>query len=270
MKRKFLLFNAWVIGFLCSTVLHAASVTYLLDDTNLNYFTGSLPDGGNYLTVTMDNNGADPGIINFTVDVLTVSEGGDLVPTTMFGIQAFAFNLNELTANVDISASDIINLPTGTGGNTDWEVAVVSGNGPDAGNIKPTNGDGYGRFDIFLSDGGMNRVDPLTFSIAVDGDTFDSYFAPSEPTLGQDQPNVYFAAHVAGIETGAYTTDGQSDIENQCDPLTDDPCIELPSGWFGAGDEGFPPSAIPIPATVWLFGSGLLGLIVVARRKTVE
>ncbi len=30
-----------------------------------------------------------------------------------------------------------------------------------------------------------------------------------------------------------------------------------------------PPSAVPVPAAVWLFGSGLLGLVGVARRKTV-
>ena len=27
------------------------------------------------------------------------------------------------------------------------------------------------------------------------------------------------------------------------------------------------PSAVPVPAAVWLFGSGLLGLIGVVRRK---
>jgi len=30
-----------------------------------------------------------------------------------------------------------------------------------------------------------------------------------------------------------------------------------------------PPSAVPVPAAVWLFGSGLLGLVGVARRKKV-
>lgn len=241
-------------------MLHAASVSYLLDGTNVNYFDGGLPDGGNYLTVTMDNNGADSSIINFTVDVLTVSEGGDLVPINMFGIQAFAFNLNGLTSDIDIFASDFINLPT------DWAVAVNPG-GQNAGGIKATNADGMGKFDIFISDGGQNRVDPLTFSIDVAGDSFNSYFAPSTPTVGQDQPNAYFAAHVAGIETGAYTTDGMSDLVNECDPLTVDPCIQLPSAWFGVGDIGFPPAAIPIPASVWLFGSGLLGLVGIARRR---
>ncbi|MDT8283315.1 MAG: VPLPA-CTERM sorting domain-containing protein [Gammaproteobacteria bacterium] len=27
------------------------------------------------------------------------------------------------------------------------------------------------------------------------------------------------------------------------------------------------PSAVPVPAAVWLFGSGLLGLVGVARRR---
>ena len=34
---------------------------------------------------------------------------------------------------------------------------------------------------------------------------------------------------------------------------------------FGAG--GVPPSEIPVPAAVWLFGSGLLGLVGIARRR---
>ena len=39
--------------------------------------------------------------------------------------------------------------------------------------------------------------------------------------------------------------------------------ILAPDSFEGA----IPPSAIPLPATVWLFGSGLLGLIGAARRK---
>ena len=39
------------------------------------------------------------------------------------------------------------------------------------------------------------------------------------------------------------------------------------SGDAGLGWSSSPPSAVPVPAAVWLFGSGLLGLIGVARRK---
>lgn len=38
------------------------------------------------------------------------------------------------------------------------------------------------------------------------------------------------------------------------------------SGQFAA----YSPSAVPVPAAVWLFGSGLLGLIGVARRKMAQ
>ena len=36
---------------------------------------------------------------------------------------------------------------------------------------------------------------------------------------------------------------------------------------FGLGFDNFNTSTVPIPAAVWLFGSGLIGLIGVARRK---
>lgn len=35
----------------------------------------------------------------------------------------------------------------------------------------------------------------------------------------------------------------------------------------GGGNGGTPPPAVPIPAAVWLFGSGLLGLVGVGRKK---
>jgi hypothetical protein len=34
-----------------------------------------------------------------------------------------------------------------------------------------------------------------------------------------------------------------------------------------ASDGGTQPELIPVPAAVWLFGSGLLGLVGVARRR---
>ncbi len=45
--------------------------------------------------------------------------------------------------------------------------------------------------------------------------------------------------------------------------------IEGTAQWYYVGTiDGFvPPSAVPVPAAVWLFGSGLLGLAGVARRR---
>jgi len=36
---------------------------------------------------------------------------------------------------------------------------------------------------------------------------------------------------------------------------------------FNLAGADLPPPAVPVPAAVWLFGSGLLGLVGVARRK---
>lgn len=41
-------------------------------------------------------------------------------------------------------------------------------------------------------------------------------------------------------------------------------------GFSGGGSESFINNPVPVPAAVWLFGSGLLGLIGISRRKKVS
>ena len=51
----------------------------------------------------------------------------------------------------------------------------------------------------------------------------------------------------------------------------DSACITPGSGNIsGTGDCSIPVSAVPVPAAVWLFGSGLLGLIGISRRRLGE
>lgn len=193
--------------------------------------------------MTIDDNGT-VGLINFTVGVIA----GSLSPTSNFGLQSFAFNITGDAFTPTIN--DFI-LPNG------WNLSAVNA-GANAGDARPTNADGYGRFDVVVSAGGQNRLDPLTFSIDVGGDTINSYFGLSS---GGGQPAVAFAAHVAGISTGAFTFNADS-AAAECKPATDGPtCMELPSAWFGGS------AAVPVPAAVWLFGSGLPGLPGVARRN---
>ncbi len=42
---------------------------------------------------------------------------------------------------------------------------------------------------------------------------------------------------------------------------------KMATGPFGGSPIGFAGTAVPVPAAVWLFGSGLLGLVGVARRR---
>jgi hypothetical protein len=140
-----------------------------------------------------------------------------------------SFGFNNPTGPA-LSASNIL-APTG------WSIDAPP----------PSQLDGFGAFDWVISDGGSSRQDPLVFSIDLHGDSFDDYFGFSSGTAGQG--NAWFAAHVAGF-------------------VIDD--SEVSSAWFGGGDGGgSPPNVVPVPAAVWLLGSGLLGLIGLARRKNV-
>lgn len=227
-----------VAGLLVSSLAHAASQSYSLDDTNTA--GGSLFDGTPYLTVTIDDEG-DPGLINFTV-----ATTDNLTDAGNFGIQSFAFNVT--TAPNPLATTDITGLPDG------WAVNSVGATTE----LRPGNADGYGSFDVVLNSTGITRVDPLTFSIDAAGDDISSYFDLSAGNAGA-QPHVQFAAHVTGIDTGVFPTGCTAG---------DAGCEEISSAWFGGGppvDIIGPP--VPVPAAVWLFGSGLLGLVGVSRRR---
>ena len=63
-----------------------------------------------------------------------------------------------------------------------------------------------------------------------------------------------FAAHVTNLnDTGSGSCDG---ISTSCTVIT---------GYAGGGT--LRPSEVPVAAAVWLFGSGMLGLVGIARRK---
>lgn len=87
-----------------------------------------------------------------------------------------------------------------------------------------------GLFDVRIMGTGRSRQDPLEFSVL--GLTLDSVEAG-------------FASHVAGFTA----FDGYPGV----------------SSAFFYGDRLV--SEVPLPAAMWLFGSGLLGLLGVARRR---
>lgn len=104
---------------------HAASVSFFMNQSN------ALPDGVNYLEVTVQDVGTD---VQFTVtplSPLTSSAGSN------FGIQAFGFNTNGLVPPLTIAN---LLLPGG------WSPAI--GN---------QTMDGFGRFDVEASGTGSTR-----------------------------------------------------------------------------------------------------------------
>jgi hypothetical protein len=99
-------------------------------------------------------------------------------------------------------------------------------------------GGGFGKFDLQLSGSGSSRTELLTFTMSgVSGDTVNDYALgyTGTPSSGE-----FFAAHIAGFDTTNGVTSAQ----------------------FGGS------TPVPIPAAVWLFGSGLVGMIGVVRRRS--
>jgi hypothetical protein len=98
-------------------------------------------------------------------------------------------------------------------------------------------GGGFGKFGFQLSGNGNSRTELLSFSITgVADDTVNSYAMGS--TLNPAAVE-FFATHIAGFDLINGATSAQF-----------------------AGS-----TVVPVPAAVWLFGSGLLGLVGFARRK---
>jgi len=96
-------------------------------------------------------------------------------------------------------------------------------------------GGGFGKFEFQAMGNGSTRTSVLTFSITgVSGDTVDSY------AIGRaDDTDEFFAAHIAGYDDGV---SGST------------------SGKFAGS------TVVPVPAAVWLMGSGLLALAGLRRK----
>jgi hypothetical protein len=82
--------------FMLTSQANAASMSYFLDQSN------ALPDGVNYLTVTIDDE-SDPGDINFSVVVNT----SEFTPGSNFGMQTFSFNFDN---SLSVTSSSIVDI----------------------------------------------------------------------------------------------------------------------------------------------------------------
>ena len=171
---------AALLAFLAAPPAHASTVTYYLNQSNVE---SVYPDGTDYAKVVIADVGSD---IRFTVSVLP----GIFAADTNFGIQSFGFNI--ISGGPTLTSSSFL-LPSG------WGIS----NGCSA------NQDGFGSFDCVVAGTGNSRADPLVFSIAgVSGDLLSTYFDLSSNNSGQG--NQYFALHIAGFKApvGTNVTSG--------------------------------------------------------------
>jgi hypothetical protein len=211
---------------------HAASISFFLDQSN------KLPDGTNYLSVMLTEN--ETGGVDFLVQTLDPLNN---LAGSHFGIQMFGFSFADGTWG-EISGppyhKDGKSYRHGDdfGKHKTWD--EISGL-PDHWRVQNNKRiDGFGKFDIRLAGEGNARTDSLSFTVNdVSLNDFGSLFS----------------AHVAGFEWCMI----DNNRRNWCDGKN---CTT--SALF-AGT--MPVSQVPIPAAMWLFGSGLIGLAAVTRRK---
>jgi hypothetical protein len=230
---RFLRFGL-VTGMLMVAALpaHAASVSFFLDQSN------KLSDGTNYLSVMLTEN--ETGGVDFLVRTLDPLNN---IAGSHFGIQMFGFSFADGTWEEISGYPDYIHGKGNRHGDDfgkhkTWDEISGLPNHWSVQNNKHM--DGFGKFDIRLAGRGNARTDSLSFT--VNGVSLDD-FSP------------LFSAHVAGFEWCMI----DDNRRNWCDGRN---CT---TSAFFAGS--MPVSQVPIPAAVWLFGSGLIGLAAVTRRK---
>jgi hypothetical protein len=143
-----------------------------------------------------------------------------------------------------------------------------------------------GEMDIQLTTGSFLFGTTLGFALTTDPN--DSLYSDPTPFLALSDPstdvNQFFNDNVAGWEMYTWgsnyiSSDSTNDISGSLSSRTFDPDVNYYA--FIAGGSIFPTnvdvqldvsdgnevSAVPVPAAVWLFGSGLLGFVTYSRRN---
>ena len=204
-------------------------------------FSGESSDATapSFLTAIMDLDVTALGASSGTTDLLTVTIQNLSDTTGQTGSQNGGFTLSEAFFNFNGDNSLLLLDPASQG------TAVLS---------TDVSADGFGTFDVKLdlvvpgNDGLLpNTTGAWTIDLGGTG------FSMADFNLLSDTPpgnNLQLAA--------LFFSKGPCDSE---EPFPGDPSLCTEDSAYAA------PSVVPVPAAVWLFGSGLLGLAGMARRK---
>ena len=112
-------------------------------------------------------------------------------------------------------------------------------------------------YEVNYVGGFMNYSSPLTTGTNVIISAFDSF-------------NKELVSYTLNNTDGAISTPGGTNEGAFRGILWTDPLIktfQISNSYVVLDDLTFGTAVVPVPAALWLFGSGLLGLVAVARRK---
>ncbi len=181
-----------------------------------------------------NNNAVDAAIGEAQLGVEVLDEGGGVVSFRFFNVGPEDSSITQIYFDADGSSLlSIAGLVEGPG--TDYSIGGAPPNLPGANNADPDFQVSMGFLatpDAPVQPNGINPGEELTINFNV-GASFDDILA--ELADG----TIRMGIHVQGFASG-----GSESFVN------------------GGG-----PSPVPLPAAVWLFGSALLGLIGIGRRK---
>ena len=183
----------------------------------------------------------------------------DLIPLQADALQIYT-HINSITN--ELSFGLILEKPNGSGGGSFNTIVDFSLNGPvstpalafvddpgEAGN-SPLGTTGAVTIDL-------DWINCCTDGFVISGFNPEDLFINLTEVSGSDLLDVIFLS-----PDGNDTTFGFPDVEFEisitpCDPQTD------PTGCV------IPPSPVPVPAAVWLFGTALIGFVGMSRRRKV-
>jgi hypothetical protein len=195
-------------------------------------FAAAIPAHAASVSYFLDQSNALPDGSNYLQVTLTEADGGvDFRVQTLAPLNDVAggnFGIQEFGFNF---ASD-----------SSWEIEGLPRGWWDQENKQMSE---FGRYDVRLKGTGSSRTDDLGFTVAgTDLSDFDTFFA----------------AHVAGFE---WCLDGDGESSDKWSGGK--PCREgkdcITSAFFGGNDP------VPLPASVWLLFSSMVGFGAVIRRR---
>jgi hypothetical protein len=207
----------------------AESISFFLTTGNLAGYTGP------YAQVTVDRTSSTTATITFTswndgAYIYLMGDGGSV-----------ALNVNATT----FTATNISGTNSLTGSWTPGPYTTGSG-----------NEDGLGSYNLKINsfDGWSHSANEITFTLT---DTSGTWASVADVLTANSK------GYVAAIHFFPCIPSGTG-----CDPNS--PGAKAVNGNAGTGyaaGSGGVLATVPIPAAAWLFGSGLIGLIVIARRR---
>lgn len=198
---------------------------------------------------------------SFLLTLTDVTDAGDTTVTSGWSVEAFGYGVVFITEVGDASATGVISVIDPAVSLSILDSIAQSSNSSGSASNGLAATDALTDLDITVANtSGLDLTFSFDYSITLDASTTGDADASATVDFLDDLGFVDILANVDAVDGSAGNL-----------ALNGGFAFDLADGEFnlitGALDSFGSAEAVPVPAAVWLFGSGLLGLVAVARRK---